>query len=70
MTPAQIRSALCSGFTVMSGGGFAVKLTIESNEAVEKRPFVKPELVVLDVRDTETAGVPDPNEFNPFLIAS
>ncbi len=31
-----------------------------------KKPFVKPELVELDVLDTRT-GVPDPNEFNPFI---
>ncbi|MDZ4110367.1 MAG: hypothetical protein U1E18_12320 [Brevundimonas sp.] len=47
-----------------------MKKAIESNGTVEKKPFVKPELVVLDVRDTQTGGVPDPNEFNPFLQMS
>jgi hypothetical protein len=55
---------------VMFGEGLAVEKAIEGNEAFEKKPFVKPELVVLDVRDTQTGGVPDPNEFNPFLQMS
>lgn len=43
---------------------------IERTDNSDKKPFVKPELVVLDVRGTQTAGVPDPNEFNPFLVES
>lgn len=33
----------------------------------DKTPFVKPELVELDIRGTQTAPVDDPNEFNPFI---
>lgn len=36
----------------------------------KRKPFVKPELRALDVKQTKTGGAPDPNEFNPFLQAS
>jgi hypothetical protein len=36
----------------------------------KRKPFVKPELRALDVRQTQTGGAPDPNEFNPFLNLS
>jgi hypothetical protein len=32
-----------------------------------KKPFVKPELIELDVRGTQTSTNRDPNEFNPFI---
>lgn len=32
-----------------------------------KKPFVQPVLVELDVRGTQTSDNPDPNEFNPFI---
>jgi hypothetical protein len=43
---------------------------IENNENKGKKPFVKPELKILDIKDTQTGGTPDPNEFNPFLNKS
>ena len=42
---------------------------IEKNEKAAKKPFVKPELKILDIKDTQTGGAPDPNELNPFLQA-
>ena len=35
-----------------------------------KKPFVKPELVVLDVRGTQSGPFPDPNEFDFILQES
>ncbi|MFZ1741666.1 MAG: hypothetical protein WAT93_02365 [Pontixanthobacter sp.] len=42
---------------------------IEKQADGAQKPFVKPELKVLDVKHTQTGGSPDPNEFNPFLQA-
>lgn len=42
----------------------------ENQRVRDRKPFVKPELVALDVRESETGTSPDPNEFNPFLNQS
>lgn len=44
-----------------------MKSVTGSFQGSQKKPFVKPELVELDVRGTQTAVPDDPNEFNPII---
>jgi len=47
-------------------------MTIQNNDASSagKKPFVKPELHVLDVKGTATGPSPDPSEFPMILNMS
>ena len=42
----------------------------QQEKNILRKPFVKPELRVLDVKQTQTGVAPDPNELNPFLQLS
>lgn len=43
---------------------------VKSNETNVRKPFVKPELRVLDVKGTQGGVTNDPTEFDPFLMMS
>lgn len=42
----------------------------DSDQVMARKPFVKPELQVLDIKETETGPFPDPFEFPMILQMS
>ncbi len=51
-------------------GSSLVSKSESSMHGSKRKPFVKPELRALDVKQTKTGVSPDPNEENPFLQKS